>query len=58
MDLIKTLGEDFGITTHAVGLIEDNSMVISSTRIRDLIKTGDMTMAASLLGGLIPSAVM
>ena len=50
MDLIKTLGQDFGITTHAVGLIEDNSMVISSTRIRDLIKTGDMTMAASLLG--------
>ena len=50
MDLIKTLGQDFGITTQAVGLIQDSDHVISSTRIRDLIKTGDMTTAASLLG--------
>ena len=50
MDLIQTLGQDYGITTHAVALKEDSDVVISSTRIRDLIKTGDVTTAASLLG--------
>ena len=50
MDLIKTLGQDFSITTQAVGLVKDSDHVISSTRIRNLIKTGDMTTTASLLG--------
>lgn len=50
MDLIATLGKNFGITTHAISLIENNDDVISSTRIRGLIASGNMMAAASLLG--------
>ena len=50
MDMIKTLGQDYGITTHAIGLMDQGDAVISSTRIRGLIKSGQMAEAAALLG--------
>lgn len=50
MEMITSLGQDYGITTHPIEIIQNNNAVISSTRIRDLISQGEVVHAAELLG--------
>ena len=50
MDLIKTLGAGFNITCHPTDAVLDQGEVISSSRIRDMVRDGRMDEAARLLG--------
>lgn len=48
--LLRRLGAEMGFEVEAVGGIEHHGERVSSTRIRDLIQTGDLAAAAALLG--------
>lgn len=50
MAMIDERGASRGITAHAVDLSQDETVVISSSRIRGFIAKGDMESAAALLG--------
>jgi riboflavin kinase/FMN adenylyltransferase len=48
--LLERLGEVYGFAVHGIGLTEDGSEPVSSTRIRSLVDRGDVEEAARLLG--------
>jgi len=48
--LLKQLGEKYGFTVNEVGEISINGEVVSSSKIRDLLKDGEVEHAAALLG--------
>lgn len=50
VSLLKQLGLLYGFQVHEVAAIKDNAERISSTRIRDVLKEGDMERASQLLG--------
>jgi riboflavin kinase/FMN adenylyltransferase len=47
---LTEIGRDLGYTVQVVGALSDESGVISSTEIRKLVATGNVTEAAKLLG--------
>jgi riboflavin kinase/FMN adenylyltransferase len=49
-EVMRRLGERLGFETIVVGPIECDGVPVSSTLVRELIKAGDMTRAARLLG--------
>ncbi|TQS44805.1 bifunctional riboflavin kinase/FAD synthetase [Cryptosporangium phraense] len=50
VDLLRSLGAEFGFTVRAVPLLTDAEGVVSSTRIRADVETGDVDRAAAALG--------
>lgn len=50
VELLKQLGLKHGFDVHAIGQVEVNGRPISSTSIRDAVKSGDVEMATLLLG--------
>jgi riboflavin kinase/FMN adenylyltransferase len=52
VELLRRLGADHGFEVVGVGLTDDGSEPVSSTRIRALIAAGDVAGAALLLGRL------
>lgn len=48
--MLRDLGKEFGFSVREVEQVSLNGEVISSTRIRELIKDGDVEHAAQLLG--------
>ena len=50
VELLRRLGADHGFEVVGVGLTDDGSEPVSSTRIRGLIAAGDVAGAARLLG--------
>ncbi len=48
--LLQTLGERYGFTVERHEPVIINDAIVSSTRIRDLIRSGDVWAAAALLG--------
>jgi riboflavin kinase / FMN adenylyltransferase len=49
-EVMQRLGHELGFDTTVIGPIERDGIAVSSTRVREMIKTGDMTRAAMLLG--------
>lgn len=50
IQMLKDLGNEFGFSVREVGQVSFNGEIISSTRIRELIKNGGVEHAAQLLG--------
>jgi riboflavin kinase/FMN adenylyltransferase len=50
IDLLKELGTSLGFSVEVVEPIQKNGDVISSTKIRNLLQSGDVTNVRSLLG--------
>jgi riboflavin kinase/FMN adenylyltransferase len=50
VDLLRRLGEELNFEVDAVGLAAAGGEVVSSTRVRAAVTTGDMDLAAALLG--------
>ncbi|MDF1824507.1 MAG: bifunctional riboflavin kinase/FAD synthetase [Verrucomicrobiales bacterium] len=48
--LLESLGSRHGFSVTGVGTVEENSMRVSSTRIREAVGAGDFDIAKSLLG--------
>lgn len=48
--LMQRLGEDFGFTVRELPPFDIDGVVLSSTRVRDVLSQGDVKMAAKLLG--------
>jgi len=49
--LLRKLGEDIGFAVHVIGPVVAEGGVISSTKIRKLVREGKMEEASRLLGG-------
>jgi riboflavin kinase/FMN adenylyltransferase len=54
VELLKRLGESHGFTVHAIEQVEIGGRPVSSTAIRELLKSGDVKTAAALLGREYP----
>jgi riboflavin kinase/FMN adenylyltransferase len=50
VDSLGVLGEDLGYTLHAVGPVADGDEVVSSSRVRSLLREGNVEGATRLLG--------
>lgn len=50
LDLLRGLGSEFGFEAHGIEEVRIAGDVVSSTRIRQAIRAGDLDLAAELLG--------
>ena len=50
LDLLKKWGDELGFKVHVVGPIKVNGVVVSSTRVRELIQKGKVEKVKELLG--------
>jgi len=50
VSLLKTLGDELGFTVHGLAAVALDHQTISSTRIREAIRTGDIDAASQMLG--------
>ena len=48
--LLKTLGEELHFTVHGMAAVSLDGRVVSSTRIRETIRSGDLDTASQMLG--------
>jgi riboflavin kinase / FMN adenylyltransferase len=48
--LLETLGKELGFTVHGLAAVSLDSKAISSTRIREMIRKGDLNLASQMLG--------
>jgi riboflavin kinase / FMN adenylyltransferase len=48
--LLKKLGEEVGFVVHGLAAVSLDGQTVSSTRIRELIRTGDLDAASQMLG--------
>ena len=48
--LLKTLGEELKFTVHGMAAVSLDGKIVSSTRIREAIRTGDLDAASQMLG--------
>src|SRR5476651_2021709 len=48
--LLKKLGGELGFTVHGMAAVSLDSQAVSSTRIREMIRTGDLDAASQMLG--------
>lgn len=48
--VLESLGEKYGFATTQIAALEIDGQIASSTRLRSLIKSGEMSKAANLLG--------
>ncbi|MEL7446619.1 MAG: bifunctional riboflavin kinase/FAD synthetase [Pseudomonadota bacterium] len=49
VDLLRTLGSEHGLHSRVVDAVADGGAVVSSSRIREALRTGDPQLAAELL---------
>jgi riboflavin kinase / FMN adenylyltransferase len=47
---LKTLGEELRFTVHSMAAVSLDGKIVSSTRIRETIRTGDLDAASQMLG--------
>src|SRR5262249_12074374 len=50
VELLKKLGAELGFTVHAMAAVALDGQPVSSTRIREAIRAGDIDFASQLLG--------
>jgi riboflavin kinase/FMN adenylyltransferase len=50
LELLRRVGRELGFQVHGLSAIEFGGEVVSSTRIRETIRTGDLEAAAAMLG--------
>jgi len=50
VDLLKTLGAELGFTVHGMAALALDGRAVSSTRIREAIRAGDLDRASQMLG--------
>ncbi len=50
VSLLKKLGGDMGFTVHGLAAVSLDGKIVSSTRIRELIRAGDIDAASQMLG--------
>ncbi|HZL43776.1 MAG TPA: bifunctional riboflavin kinase/FAD synthetase [Verrucomicrobiae bacterium] len=50
IDLLKKIGAELGFSVHAMAAISLDGNIISSTRIRNAIRSGDLNLASQMLG--------
>ncbi len=50
VDLLKTLGEELRFTVHGMAAVSLDGKAVSSTRIRQAIRAGDLDAASQMLG--------
>jgi riboflavin kinase/FMN adenylyltransferase len=50
VDLLKRMGQELGFRVHGLSAVALDGQVVSSTRIRDAIRAGDLDSAAEMLG--------
>jgi riboflavin kinase/FMN adenylyltransferase len=50
LELLRELGRELGFTAHGLPAVELDGVTISSTRIRDAIRAGNLESASRLLG--------
>lgn len=50
VELLKRLGEELNFAVHGVAAVSLDGQVVSSTRIREAIRTGDLESAGQMLG--------
>jgi riboflavin kinase/FMN adenylyltransferase len=48
--LLKTLGGEIGFTVHGLAAVSLDGQIVSSTRIREMIRSGDLDAASQMLG--------
>ena len=48
--LLKKLGDEIGFTVHGLAAVSLDGQVVSSTRIREAIRAGDLDAASQMLG--------
>jgi riboflavin kinase / FMN adenylyltransferase len=48
--LLKQLGSDIGFVVHGLAAVSLDGQIVSSTRIRELIRTGNLDAASQMLG--------
>lgn len=48
--LLKKLGNDIGFHVHGLAAVSLDNQIVSSTRIRELIRTGDLDTVSQMLG--------
>lgn len=49
-ELLQHLGAELGFSVEQIGPLESNGLVVSSTKVRAALKTGDVETAAAMLG--------
>ena len=50
VSLLQTLGKELGFSVHGLAAVSLDDQVVSSTRIRDALKAGDLDAAGQMLG--------
>ncbi len=50
VDLLKRMGAEFKFTVHGLAAVSLDEQVVSSTRIRDMIRGGQLDLASQMLG--------
>ena len=50
VELLKRLGEEMNFTVHGIAAVSFDGQVVSSTRIREAIRAGDLDAASQMLG--------
>ncbi|MBI4757427.1 MAG: bifunctional riboflavin kinase/FAD synthetase [Chloroflexi bacterium] len=50
VEVLRSIGEQLGFTVNAVGPVVVGGAIVSSSRIRDLLRNGDVARAQGLLG--------
>jgi riboflavin kinase/FMN adenylyltransferase len=48
--LLKKLGDEIGFTVHGLAAVSLDGQIVSSTRIREIIRTGDLDAVSQMLG--------
>ena len=50
VELLNTLGQELGFTVHGLAAVSLDNQVVSSTRIREAVRAGDLDGAGQMLG--------
>jgi riboflavin kinase / FMN adenylyltransferase len=50
VDLLKRMGAEFKFTVHGLAAVSLDEQVVSSTRIRDMIRSGQLDLTSQMLG--------
>jgi riboflavin kinase/FMN adenylyltransferase len=50
VDLLKRMGAEFKFTVHGLAAVSLDEQVVSSTRIREMIRTGQLDLTSQMLG--------
>ncbi|MEI9960237.1 MAG: hypothetical protein WDM76_03615 [Limisphaerales bacterium] len=51
--MLKKLGGEFGFMVHGMAAVSLDNQTVSSTRIREMIRAGDLDAASQMLGSAL-----